>query len=177
MDCRATQSASDNSNTQTNPDWMVGYGYQFWRCRHNCTAATAPLASSASSCRSRTRCWRLSVVYTTCKHAVLDKVWAHLLPAMQAQSLPANPQACAEFRDRLAGLSLPLPDGKFSSPRAATVHGKSYTLANNDLQLRSASIEFDEEADTLTLRDERDHHKVRIGHGNWLNGTANLRGW
>ena len=33
---KATQATSDNSNTQTNPDWTVGYGYQFWRCQHNC---------------------------------------------------------------------------------------------------------------------------------------------
>ncbi|HEU0296567.1 MAG TPA: serine hydrolase, partial [Anaerolineales bacterium] len=26
----ATKATSDNSNTQTNPDWAVGYGYQFW---------------------------------------------------------------------------------------------------------------------------------------------------
>ena len=32
---QATTAVSDNSNTQTNPDWSVGYGYQFWRCRHN----------------------------------------------------------------------------------------------------------------------------------------------
>jgi CubicO group peptidase (beta-lactamase class C family) len=32
----ATKPHSDNSNTQINPDWTVGYGYQFWRCRHNC---------------------------------------------------------------------------------------------------------------------------------------------
>ena len=31
----ATSVHSDNSNTQTNPDWTVGYGYQFWRCRHD----------------------------------------------------------------------------------------------------------------------------------------------
>ena len=31
----ATKATSDNSNTQTNPDWKVGYGYQFWRCRHD----------------------------------------------------------------------------------------------------------------------------------------------
>ncbi len=32
----ATKATSDNSVTQTNPDWTVGYGYQFWRCRHDC---------------------------------------------------------------------------------------------------------------------------------------------
>ena len=31
----ATRATSDNSNTEINPDWTVGYGYQFWRCRHN----------------------------------------------------------------------------------------------------------------------------------------------
>jgi hypothetical protein len=26
----------NDNETQTNPDWRQGYGYQFWRCRHNC---------------------------------------------------------------------------------------------------------------------------------------------
>ena len=32
----ATSAHSDNSNTQTNPDWILGYGYQFWRCQPQC---------------------------------------------------------------------------------------------------------------------------------------------
>ncbi len=170
----ATQAASDNSNTQTNPDWMVGYGYQFWRSRHNCYRGDGAFGQFCLVMPEQDAVLAI-VSGVRDMQAVLDKVWAHLLPAMQAQSLPANPQACEALRDRLAGLSLPLPDGKFSSPRAAAVHGKFYALANNDLQLRSVSIEFAEEADTLTLHDERGHHRVRIGHGRWLNGTANLR--
>lgn len=31
----AASAVSDNS-ANGNPDWRVGYGYQWWRCRHNC---------------------------------------------------------------------------------------------------------------------------------------------
>jgi CubicO group peptidase (beta-lactamase class C family) len=39
------------------PDWQAGYGYQFWRCRHNVYRADGRLASSASSCPIRTPSW------------------------------------------------------------------------------------------------------------------------
>jgi hypothetical protein len=171
----ATHATSDNSNTQTNPDWMVGYGYQFWRSRHNCYRGDGAFGQFCLVMPEQDAVLAI-VSGVRDMQAVLDNVWAHLLPAMQAQSLPANPQACDELRARLAGLSLPLPDGQFSSPRAATVHGKSYVLAANDLQLKSAAIEFGAEVDTLTLCDERGPHRVQIGHGSWMNGTANLRG-
>src|SRR4029077_18394842 len=31
----ATSALTDNSMNDATVDWQVGYGYQFWRCRHN----------------------------------------------------------------------------------------------------------------------------------------------
>ena len=31
----ATSFQVPNAEGQKNPDWQQGYGYQFWRCRHN----------------------------------------------------------------------------------------------------------------------------------------------
>jgi hypothetical protein len=65
---------------------------------------------------------------------VLDKVWQHLLPAMQPNALPADPLGFEALREKLADLSLPLPEGRPSSPRMSQWSGKTYKLAANALR-------------------------------------------
>jgi hypothetical protein len=108
--------------------------------------------------------------------AVLNKVWEHLLPAMQPDTLPADEQACGALRDKLASLSLPLPQGKALSPRAEEWSGKTYTLESNELTLESIATRFDPQCSTLTIRDERGEHTLRAGYGTWRTDTTALRG-
>jgi hypothetical protein len=107
---------------------------------------------------------------------VLDKVWEHLLPAMQPAALPADPQAYGELRDKLAGLALPLPEGQPSSPRAEQWSGKTVQLERNELQLESVAIEFGDACSTLVVRDERGEHAIQVGYDTWLKRTTTVRG-
>jgi hypothetical protein len=109
--------------------------------------------------------------------SVLDKVWQHLLPAMQPKTLPADPASCEALRGKLAALSLPLPQGQSSSPGMSQWSAKAYKLAANFLRLDSVAIEFDDRDCTLILRDERGDHKIRVRYDAWLNGTSSFRGY
>lgn len=46
VEAATARQTSNGSNPAS--DWEQGYGYQFWRCRHGCIAATVRSASSAS---------------------------------------------------------------------------------------------------------------------------------
>jgi CubicO group peptidase (beta-lactamase class C family) len=94
----------------TDPDWQQGYGFQFWMCRHGyrgdgafgqfCLVLPeqdAVIAITAS---------------TEDMQAVLDAVWAHVLPALGAEGSPGADAALAK---RLAGLRLPARDGSGGS--------------------------------------------------------------
>ncbi len=111
----ATKATSDNSNTQTNPDWSVGYGYQFWRCRHNAYRGDGAFGQYCIVMPEQDAVLTM-ISGVQDMQVVLDKVWEHLLPAMQPEALPANPQAYNELCDKLAVLSLPLANGQASSP-------------------------------------------------------------
>ena len=78
--------------------------------------------------------------------------------------------------DKLAVLSLPLPKGQPSSPRAEQWSGKTYKLESNDLKLESVAIKFGHERSTLIVRDERGEHPMQVGYATWLKGTTDLRG-
>jgi len=107
---------------------------------------------------------------------VLDKVWKHLLPAMQPGALPADPQAQNELRDRLAALSLPLAEGQPSSRSEAPWSGKTYRLQRNDLKIESVAIQLGDERSTLLIRDEYGEHSIEAGYSAWRKGTTAARG-
>jgi CubicO group peptidase (beta-lactamase class C family) len=171
----ATSVHSDNSNTQTNPDWRMGYGYQFWRCRHDCYRGDGAFGQYCVVMPEQDAVLAI-IGGLQDMQTVLDKVWQHLLPAMQTEALPANPQAYGELREKLAVLSLPLPNGQLSAPGAEQRSGKIYKLESNDLNLESIAIKFSQEAGTLIIGDERGEHPIQVGYATWLKGTTDVRG-
>ena len=171
----ATKATSDNSNTETNPDWRVGYGYQFWRCRNNAYRADGAFGQYCVVMPEQDALLTI-IGGVRDMQAVLDKVWKYLLPAMRPGALPADPQAYDELCDRLAVLSLPLPKGQPSSPRAEGWAGKTYRLESNPMKLESVTIQFGDARSALIVRDGRGEHAVEIGYSTWLNGTSDVRG-
>jgi len=170
----ATKATSDNSNTQTNPDWSVGYGYQFWRCRHDAYRGDGAFGQYCIVMPEQ------EVVLTMISgvqdmQTVLDKVWEHLLPALQPNPLPTDSQSYNKLCDKLATLSLPLVNGQASSPQAEQSSGKTYKLESNHLNLQSVALQFGDRGNTLIFRDERGEHGIQVGTSTWLKGTADLR--
>jgi CubicO group peptidase (beta-lactamase class C family) len=171
----ATSAHSDNSNTQSNPDWMAGYGYQFWRCRHDAYRGDGAFGQYCIVMPEQDALLTI-IGGVRDMQAVLDKVWQHLLPAMQPEALPADSQAYGEFCDKLAVLSLPLPKGQPSSPKAEQWWGKTYQLGSNDLKLERVAIKFGHECNLLVVNDERGEHPIQVGYRTWLKGTTDVRG-
>ena len=171
----ATKPHSDNSNTQTNPDWTVGYGYQFWRCRHNCYRGDEAFGQYCVIMPEENAVLAM-IGGLQNMQTVLDKAWQHLLPAMQPKTLAADPQGYGALCEKLAALSLPLPNGQPSSHKSNQWSGKTYKLDSNHLKLESVAITFNNERGTLFLRDERGEHPIQVGYGAWLKEITDLRG-
>lgn len=171
----ATKATSDNRNTQTNPDWTVGYGYQFWRCRHNAYRGDGAFGQYCIVMPEQDAVLTM-ISGVQDMQVVLDKVWEHLLPAMRPEALPANPQAYNELCDKLAGLSLPMAYGQALSSNVGQWSGKTYTLESNHLNLKSVAIQFGHKDRTLILSDERGEHPMQVGYSSWLKGLSDIRG-
>lgn len=171
----ATSVHSDNSNTGTNPDWSAGYGYQFWRCRHNAYRGDGAFGQFCIVMPEQDAVLAI-ISGMRDMQAVLDKVWEHLLPAMQPAPLAADPRASAELQDQLAALSLPLVQGQSLPADAEQWSGKTYLLESNDLKLEQVAIQFGPDTSTLIVRDARGEHPLQVGHNMWLKGMDDLRG-
>jgi CubicO group peptidase (beta-lactamase class C family) len=171
----ATKMTSDNSNTQTNPDWSVGYGYQFWRCRHNAYRGDGAFGQYCIVMPEQDAV--LAIISGMQEmQPTMDKVWEHLLPAMRSDVLPADSHAYDELCDKLASLSLPMADGSASSPKVEQWSGKSYKLEANPFNLESLTLQFGGSSNTIILRDARGEHPIQVGHSAWLHGISNMRG-
>jgi CubicO group peptidase (beta-lactamase class C family) len=171
----ATKATSDNSNTQTNPDWAVGYGYQFWRCQHEAYRADGAFGQYCIVMPEQDAVLTM-ISGVQDMQAVLNKVWEHLLPAMQPTPLPADPQAYNELCDKLAVLSLSLSKGQLTSPSAEQWSGKTCQLESNHLNLKNVAIQFSDKGSTLSVRDDRGEHPIQVGYSTWLKGTTDARG-
>ncbi len=96
-------SDENEGHAQIGPDWIEGYGFQFWRCRHNAYRADGAggqfivimpdqdvvVAITADSDNMQTE---------------LDAIWDHLLPAFHARPLPENVVAGNKLTEAIAKL-------------------------------------------------------------------------
>jgi CubicO group peptidase (beta-lactamase class C family) len=156
-------------------DWLQGYCYQFWRCRHNAFRGDGAFGQFMIVMPEQDAVVAITAE-TSDMQSELDLVWQHLLSAVQPQSLPQNPQARAELQKRLASLALKVPTGQPTSPMAGIVSGKTFKLGDNDLDLKSASFIFDAEGCRFTSKDSEHEYPIACGAGRWQRGKTTLPG-
>ena len=171
----ATREHSDNGSENPESDWEQGYGFQFWRCRHNAYRGDGAFGQYCIVMPDQDAVIAITSGVANLQ-AVLNVVWAKLLPAMKATSLSADAAAQAELARRLANLALPTIAGQASSPLAPRVSGKQYRLAANDRGLRAISFDFGPDKTVLTLEDRDGEHEIASGAGEWLTGRAQFGG-
>lgn len=156
-----------------NPDWEQGYGYQFWRCRHDAYRGDGAFGQFCVVLPDQDAVVALNSG-TPDLQGVLNLVWEHLLPALSAGRPTDGGSGADGLRERLASLRLPLPEGAGSSPVAAEVSGRTYRIEGNDDGVESISVRFGADGDVITVRDAAGEHRLPCGHGERHRGRAAL---
>lgn len=154
-------------------DWMQGYCYQFWRCQHNAFRGDGAFGQFTVVLPEKD-----AVIVMTSEtkdlQGQLDLVWEHLLPALK--DTPATADAARESRlqQRLKSLALNPPKGHVTSPLAASIHGKTFSLEAADLGFSKASLTLTDKACTLLLRDNDGDHIISCGIEGWKCGETTM---
>jgi CubicO group peptidase (beta-lactamase class C family) len=162
------------NGSNPNSDWDQGYGYQFWRCRHNAYRADGAFGQYCIVMPDQD-----AVVAITSgvrdMQSVLNLVWDRLLPAMRAAALPPDPAADQTLRQRLGQLKLRTPSGAATSSKAAAVIGKHYQFPKNDSMIERLRVES-VEAGLMTLSVWRDGVEQRLvsPQGEWRENRFTL---
>jgi CubicO group peptidase (beta-lactamase class C family) len=156
-------------------DWLQGYGYQFWRCRHNAFRADGAFGQFVIVMPDQD-----AVVVITSETADMqgeaNLVWDYLLPAMQEGALPENADALARLRDGLAALALPIPESAASPSPEVTVAGNTYAIEPNERGITSLSYRCTDERCSLTMATDTATFTFAFGNGRWEYGETTRRG-
>lgn len=161
-----------------NPDWEQGYGYQFWRCRHNLYRGDGAFGQYCIVMPGQDAVLAITAGVTDMQ-AVLNLVWEKLLPAIGHNPLPADEASDKKLARSLKGLKLAPPQGQLVSSLAARLSGKTYTFEHNYETLQSLSFDFETGQMAYQLLGggkRRGKQTLRFGNGTWVEGTSALGG-
>jgi CubicO group peptidase (beta-lactamase class C family) len=165
---------SNINHNNSGADWHQGYGFMFWRCRHNCFRGDGaygqfclvmPDEDAVVAINSGTKDMQV----------VLDAVWNNLLPAMQPQALPANPAALKQLQEQTAQLEIAPVHGAATSALMGQWLNRKFIFpanavnATNDQKLESISLAGAHFGKTLNVTFRMDGKDIVLpcGYGKW----------
>ncbi|HET6252495.1 MAG TPA: serine hydrolase [Puia sp.] len=168
QDPDAPQSKKDSS------DWLQGYCYQMWRCRHNGVRADGAFGQFIIMLPDED-----AVIAITAETAdmqdEINLVWQYLLPSMHLGTLPADPEADARLKKQLAALALP-PLAVTAPPAAGLYTGKTFTFEPNPKKIQSITFNFIGDICQLTLKGDTAVYRLTYGNGRWATGWTTRPG-
>lgn len=167
----ATSAQVDNAPANpTRPnaenDWAQGYGFQFWRCTHNCVRGDGAFGQFCIMMPEQDM-----VVAITGEsfdlQASMKLVWDYVLPSVK-DGIPKDPKSQGELEKKLKSLALPqLPGGMFSLEIASKVSGKKFIVADNPLKIKSLTFNLSSNENTVTFVDDVGQTNVKFGMSTW----------
>ena len=162
---QATSMQTSNGSAPTS-DWDQGYGYQFWRSRHNSFRGDGAFGQYCMVIPELDAVVAITSGVRNMQQ-VMNLVWDKLLPAMKPGRLHENAAARRQLQGRLASLAVKFPGGTPSSPTSANVSGKWFEFSENDRGIRAVSFDFNSVSPTLTIRTASGETQMTIGSNVW----------
>ena len=162
---QATSMQTANGSAPTS-DWDQGYGYQFWRSRHNSFRGDGAFGQYCMVIPELDAVVAITSGVRNMQQ-VMNLVWDKLLPAMKPGRLHENAPARRQLQARLASLAVKFPGGTSSSPTSANVSGKWFEFSENDRGIRAVSFDFNPASPTLTVRTASGETQMTIGSNVW----------
>jgi len=166
QDPNAPQSKKDSS------DWLQGYCYQMWRCRHNAFRGDGAFGQFMIVMPEQDAVLAITAE-TPDMQEEINLVWQYLLPAFKESALPANTDAAARLQEKIRSLALPPPE-KNSEAIATTINGKTFAAAQNDLYLQNISFNFSNDICHVKFQTGTSAYQISFGAGKWESGETEM---
>jgi CubicO group peptidase (beta-lactamase class C family) len=169
VEMATAKQTANGSNPKS--DWNQGYGFQFWRCRHNAYRGDGAFGQYCVVMPDQD-----AVVAITSgvkdMQAVLNVIWDQLLPAMKSKPLPASSADKGRLEKKLAGLKVSTPQGSGTSPLAT--NNLKFSFPANEQKIEALAVSSSDSGGTLTLNVQWNGKKLLIpcGHNQWKRSRA-----
>lgn len=159
---------SNGSNPES--DWDQGYGYQFWRCRHNLYRGDGAFGQYCIVMPDQDAVLAITSG-TGDMQKVMNLAWEYLLPAMKADPLEENPEALLLLREKLEGLGINGISGT-GDPAETGLKGGKYKILNKGPDgISAVSFDFEASPNTITFFGEEGEQTLQIGQEKWESGN------
>jgi CubicO group peptidase (beta-lactamase class C family) len=162
---------SNGSNPKS--DWNQGYGFQFWRCRHNAFRGDGAFGQYCVVLPDQD-----AIVAITSgvrdMQAVLDLLWEKFLPACGPKKLRSNRPAHAQLGETLARLEITPARGAEASDVAPRVLNRGFVFPANDEKVERVSLASADGDRGVALVVQVDGRETRLpaGYRRWQQGRA-----
>jgi CubicO group peptidase (beta-lactamase class C family) len=164
IEAATARQVSNGSNPES--DWEQGYGFQFWRSRHDLWRGDGAFGQYCIVMPGHD-----AVIAITSgvgdMQAVLNLVWEHLLGGMEPGRLPADDRGHDRLEKRLRTLTLAPQSGSSTSAVAKEISGRLYALPENDGFFEAVGLEVGDET-VLLARIDGEERRLRSGGGEWV---------
>ena len=166
-------SLQTSNGSDPESDWDQGYGYQFWRCRHNNFRGDGAFGQYCIVMPEQD-----AVVAITSgssdMQGILNLVWDHLLPAIESEALSPDDESFAALKNKLESLALAPVKGEASSSIESEISGKKYTIDTNDLGIEAITFDMDQNGKKITVLNIEGEQHVQIGFNSMVKGEINV---
>jgi len=147
-------------------DWLQGYCYQMWRCRHNGVRADGAFGQFIIMLPDQDAVIAIQAE-TPSMQEEINLVWQYLLPGMQGWAYKDDPEGDAKLKQQLAALALPLPKAAATAADFSP-NGKTYALGDNAKKIRSIGFDMqDGGVWQLTIKDDKGTWPIPFGEDKW----------
>ena len=163
-----SQSKRDSS------DWEQGYCYQMWRCRNNAYRADGSFGQFIIIMPDQDAVIAITAE-TPDMQDEINLVWKYLLPGMYTNKLPDNINRSSYLKQKLSALALPSP-AKTSSPFEKNISGKTFSIEQNDKNIKTMSFQFKDSICRLFLKTDSAVHQLAFGSRTWQNDETTRHG-
>lgn len=155
-----------SNGSDPNSDWSQGYGYQFWRSRHESFRGDGAFGQYLLVLPNEDA---VIVITSGVKNMqdVLNRVWEKLLPALKPSALPDNADAQQALNSRMASLTVKRPTGQPTSSISEKVSGEWFEFPENELDLRAISLRFSGNDSVIIVRTAHGELTTPFGFDDW----------
>ncbi len=154
-------------------DWEQGYGYQFWRCRHNLYRGDGAFGQFCIVMPEQDAILAITSG-TNNMQAIMNLAWDHLLPEFKENALPEDKANYVALQNKLALLALSTVEGNESSPLASSISGKNYIVEENIDSIMSVSFELAQPEKSITIAYQNGKYTIPIGFNAMKKGIIKI---
>jgi len=167
QDPDAPQAKKDSS------DWLQGYCYQMWRCRHNAVRADGAFGQYIIMMPDEDAVIAITAE-TPDMQEEINLVWQYLLPAMHDGTLPADAATDTKLQAAIAKLALAPP--ATTATAAASINGKTFAMQPNAFKINSISFAVKNGVCMVDIKNDTANYTLPFGEGKWQAGTTLMHG-